>query len=259
MSKRLQCTVAFLIAAASPKLFGQWLDYPTAGVPRTPDGKPNLIAPAPRTTDGKPDLSGMWGWETRANCGARCNDTQVGREFINIASNLKGGLPYKPEARDLVKQRTGKQDQDPNVRCMPRDAPRIWTDDYYKRLIQTPERLIILTEVPAVYRSFGDEDQEEIRALSREDAEALLPAGARAPDGPPRVERARVATARSRRCNGLCTDRRRIERTAASSWRCQQQGTCHRATIGTGKNAGAGVGHPVPARRLRRGSRPALW
>jgi len=37
------------------------------------------------------------------------------------------------------------------------------------------ERLIIITEVPAVYRSFGEEDQEEIRELSRSDAEALLP------------------------------------------------------------------------------------
>jgi carbamate kinase len=37
------------------------------------------------------------------------------------------------------------------------------------------ERLIILTEVPAVYRSFGDRDQAEIRELSRTDAEALLP------------------------------------------------------------------------------------
>ncbi len=37
------------------------------------------------------------------------------------------------------------------------------------------ERLIILTEVPAVYRSFGNQDQEEIRELSRNDAEALLP------------------------------------------------------------------------------------
>jgi carbamate kinase len=37
------------------------------------------------------------------------------------------------------------------------------------------ERLIILTEVPAVYRSFGDQDQEEIRELSRNDAGALLP------------------------------------------------------------------------------------
>jgi len=38
------------------------------------------------------------------------------------------------------------------------------------------ERLIILTEVPAVYRSFGDEGEEEIRELSRKDAEGLLPA-----------------------------------------------------------------------------------
>jgi len=37
------------------------------------------------------------------------------------------------------------------------------------------ERLIIVTEVPAVYRSFGADDQEEIRELSRSDAEALLP------------------------------------------------------------------------------------
>jgi carbamate kinase len=37
------------------------------------------------------------------------------------------------------------------------------------------ERLIILTEVPSVYRNFGDQDQEEIRELSRNDAEALLP------------------------------------------------------------------------------------
>ena len=37
------------------------------------------------------------------------------------------------------------------------------------------ERLIIVTEVPAVYRSFGAEDQEEILELSRSEAEALLP------------------------------------------------------------------------------------
>ena len=37
------------------------------------------------------------------------------------------------------------------------------------------ERLIVLTEVPAVYRAFGGPDQEEIRSLSREDAETLLP------------------------------------------------------------------------------------
>jgi carbamate kinase len=36
-------------------------------------------------------------------------------------------------------------------------------------------RLLILTEVPAVYRSFGSDDQEEIRELSRAEAEKLLP------------------------------------------------------------------------------------
>jgi hypothetical protein len=44
---------------ASP-LAAQWLNYPTPGLPRTSDGKPDLAAPTPRTHDGKPDLSGMW-------------------------------------------------------------------------------------------------------------------------------------------------------------------------------------------------------
>jgi carbamate kinase len=37
------------------------------------------------------------------------------------------------------------------------------------------ERLIILTEVRAVYRNFGADDQEEISVLTRGDAEGLLP------------------------------------------------------------------------------------
>jgi carbamate kinase len=37
------------------------------------------------------------------------------------------------------------------------------------------ERLIILTEVPAVYRNFGEPDQEEIPRLTRAEAEQLLP------------------------------------------------------------------------------------
>jgi hypothetical protein len=41
-------------------LVGQWISYPTPGVPRTSDGKPNLNAACPRTADGKPDLSGLW-------------------------------------------------------------------------------------------------------------------------------------------------------------------------------------------------------
>ena len=51
---------AILILASVLPAAAQWLHYPTAGIPRTADGKPNLTAPAPRAPDGKPDLSGFW-------------------------------------------------------------------------------------------------------------------------------------------------------------------------------------------------------
>src|SRR5207249_12095118 len=37
------------------------------------------------------------------------------------------------------------------------------------------DRLVILTDVPAVYRNFGSAGQEELRDLGVDDAEALLP------------------------------------------------------------------------------------
>ena len=74
-----QAAAAFILVAVQPALFAQWLGYPTAAVPRTPDGKPNISAPTPHTADGKPDFSGMWGWSTIGPpCGARCTDLQLG-------------------------------------------------------------------------------------------------------------------------------------------------------------------------------------
>jgi len=153
MRSILRCAIPLILAASPAALLGQFLGYPTTGVPLTPDGKPNLTAPAPRTSDGKPDLSGMWGWVNVGKpCGAQCNDTQVSREFINIAATLKDPLPYQPWAAELVKKRRVQQGLDPNVHCMPRGAPRIWTDDYYKRIFQLPGRVIILTERNMQYR-----------------------------------------------------------------------------------------------------------
>jgi len=148
-----QAAVLWISAVVTPALFGQWLGYPTAGVPRTPDGKPNLAAATPRGADGKPDLSGMWGWvNIGPPCGAECTDTQISREFIDIAASLKTPVPYQPWAADLVKIRRVQQGLDPNVHCMPRGAPRIWTDDYYKRIFMVPGRVIILTERNMQYR-----------------------------------------------------------------------------------------------------------
>ncbi|HUI82549.1 MAG TPA: hypothetical protein VLY24_31720 [Bryobacteraceae bacterium] len=58
MFGRYRPGLLLVVLAVSAK--PQWLNFQTPGVPRTPDGKPNLSAPVPRALDGKPDLSGVW-------------------------------------------------------------------------------------------------------------------------------------------------------------------------------------------------------
>jgi hypothetical protein len=146
--------VAILAVLLSAPLPAQWLTYPTPGIPRLPDGKANLSAPAPRTADGKPDLSGMWGWEENRPCPPDgCADAHIGQEFLNIGWSLKGGLPYQPWAADLVKaRRAANSKDDPQSRCMPRGAIRLYTDGMFKKILQTPGELVILNEREASYR-----------------------------------------------------------------------------------------------------------
>src|ERR1700704_1616392 len=57
------CSVAIGLALAcvlNSPVAAQWINVPQASTPHTPDGKPDLTAPAPRTPDGKLDLSGIW-------------------------------------------------------------------------------------------------------------------------------------------------------------------------------------------------------
>ena len=149
---------AYLPAAILPVLLGslsgQWIRYPTAGVPRTPDGKPNLSAPTPRTAEGRPDLSGLW-----ANPTDRPPNPQfpgcaaVGDEFINIAAHLKGGLPYQPWAAELVKARRSEQRvNDPMSRCVPIGPIRLHTWNGPRKLVQSHGLLIIMNELDTTYR-----------------------------------------------------------------------------------------------------------
>lgn len=148
--------------AALPVLFGwfvcpvtaQWLNYPTADVPRTPDGKPNLSAACPRTPDGKPDLSGLWIMQTKREGNRDFPGCEpVPDEFINIAASLKGGLPYQPWAADLVKQRrTEQRVNDPMSRCVPIGPVRLYTWNGPKKVVQSHGLLIILNELDTTYR-----------------------------------------------------------------------------------------------------------
>lgn len=105
----MRLMIALVVAMAIPVTgFAQWLNYPTAGVPRLADGKLNLAAPAPRTADGKPDLSGIW-YLRALPCGPEgCLDYQPGAEFLNFGASLQGGLPYQPWAAQLVKERSAQ-------------------------------------------------------------------------------------------------------------------------------------------------------
>src|SRR5436190_2510398 len=94
--------VAFGLTCTTAPGAAQWLKYPTAGVPRKPDRKVDLFAPAPRTTGGKPDLSGIW-LTGNPQCAQGINpetytcglELPMGKEGINMGVSLGGGLPYQ--------------------------------------------------------------------------------------------------------------------------------------------------------------------
>ena len=148
----LLMTVTAVAAAAvlsflSSPLQAQWLHYPTAQVPKTSEGLPNLAAPAPKMADGKPDFSGTWDIEHNRPCPpGGCLDFFIGQEFMNIGWSLKGGLPYQPWARDLVRARMEQNGKDdPVSRCLPPGIVKVHTTPLLKKIIQVPGLVVILS------------------------------------------------------------------------------------------------------------------
>jgi hypothetical protein len=128
--------IAIIWAAFVTPLAAQWLQQRTTGIPRTPDGQPNLTAPAPRTADGKPDLSGLWSTPI---------DTAVGNVTVRNVGDLKPS-DIQPWAQALLQQRAenfGKGN--PRYRCLPQ-GPSYSTLGGMKRLLQTPAMIVILNE-----------------------------------------------------------------------------------------------------------------
>jgi hypothetical protein len=109
---------------------GQWLNHPAPSIPRLPDGKPNLAAPAPKTADGKPDLSGVWTITAAAN----------------PANVLKPG-DVQPWAEALTKERQENlgKDNPSSAHCLP-FGPGFNSATNFLKIVQTPALIVILSE-----------------------------------------------------------------------------------------------------------------
>lgn len=136
---------AALIAALFVALFAlsapaQWVTFPTPGVPRTADGKPNLSAPAPRMPDGHPDFSGIWipkpGYTN------------------NIAKDLKpGDVSLQPWAQKLYDHRVSNNGkEDPQAYCVLSGVPRENVVPYPFKILNSKNEIIVLYEALHSYR-----------------------------------------------------------------------------------------------------------
>jgi hypothetical protein len=123
---------AIILCALTTTATAQWMKYPTPGIPRTPNGKPNLTAPAPRTADGKPELSGLW--------------QRISLKYErNVAADLKPG-EIQPWADALVRQRAEDlQKGSPGVQCLPW-GPSTSTSARKAKIVQTPALILMLDE-----------------------------------------------------------------------------------------------------------------
>jgi hypothetical protein len=142
--------ILIMVVSHALAIQAQWLDFPTAGIPRTADGEPDLTGRTPRTADGKPDFSGLW--EPRAGAVTALGES-LAPEFLDIGVNREEPLPYQPWALELRKSRQANYGKDdPSARCLPLGLIHMHASLVPRKMLQLPELLVILYERNVDYR-----------------------------------------------------------------------------------------------------------
>jgi hypothetical protein len=152
MRSRVLCATAIGVALALAPLAAQWPRVPDKKLPVKADGTPNLEAPTPRTPDGKPDLTGVWlnewfyGGQVRRPPAALPGEPPPST-FGNIGANFPNGLPLQPWALALrnERKRLGSKDN-PDAHCLPMGLMQFHEHPQPRKMIQTPDVLVILYE-----------------------------------------------------------------------------------------------------------------
>jgi hypothetical protein len=122
------------IVFLSTTVIAQWTNVPAPQMPRTPDGKPNLSAPAPRLPDGTPDLSGVW-------------SPPMGYAR-DLARDLKESVPFQPWAKALYDERASGSlwKEEPDANCLPQGVPKVLLVPAVWRIVQTPKIVFFVHE-----------------------------------------------------------------------------------------------------------------
>jgi hypothetical protein len=146
--------VAMVIAGACLCAQAQWLNEPTPGAPRTPDGKVDMTGPVPRI-NGKPDLSGIWQVEAEPRGPGLfgLGESPNSKYFRDILSDFKRGEePLTPEGAEILRRNTQPGVLGPNLRCLPDGVPHADLLPEPFKIIQTPVEIVMLYEVETIFR-----------------------------------------------------------------------------------------------------------
>ena len=152
--KRLLTLAGLMLVGTtlSVSMAAQWPPFPTPGVPKTADGKPNLAAPPPKTAEGTPDLTGIWlnGAGGRGQAAAPVVTFTPGAPlatFRDVGANFKEPLPLQPWAADLIKKRRAENQKDnPDALCLPMGFMQFHTHGQPRKIVQTPGLVVIVFE-----------------------------------------------------------------------------------------------------------------
>jgi hypothetical protein len=151
-SRGIAVAAALACAVLEIQLSAQWSSHASPKVPKTGDEQPNFDAPAPRTADGKIDLSGVW--ENLWFYNGRIGQPPVSppgeppqTTFANVGAGFKDGLPLRPWAAELLKKRKEENSKDnPDAHCLPMGLMQFHIHPQPRRMIQTPDEIVIIYE-----------------------------------------------------------------------------------------------------------------
>jgi hypothetical protein len=133
--------IVILLSICAPA-HAQWTKVPPPAIPRDPEGKPNLSAPAPKLPNGTPDLSGVW----------EPADTKWLR---NLGADLKPeDIPFQPWAKAIYDERAAGLHwrEEPDANCLPQGVPKILVAPAPWKVVQTPAFIVFVHEAFNLWR-----------------------------------------------------------------------------------------------------------